>query len=255
VTERDLRERSVIYISNPPYGSLIECVPLTELPVMRGGAIILICSHLPALVARVAKTAPSALILVQLRPGHAIGLTDVERLRNAGAAGLSAVDSGTPEPAGLMQAARMASRTARGQIGPRLRLLGHSIPAQFEVFLEVLVDSPPSWRTGDWAAAVGESVRTLERHARRWGMPSPRRWMELVRVIRAVQAVQARPRDSVEAALAGSGFQNVRRTRGLVTRICGESPARVRGLIGWYWILERWVAARQEPPGHQSSLL
>jgi len=213
---------------------------MADLPDVEKGAIVLISDPVPALVARAARTAPSALILVQLRPGQMMGFAEVESLRHAGATAIFAAAYPLSDLTLLMDAARIASSRAQGQIGPRLRLLARPISADFEFLLEVLIESPPGSRASDWAAAVGESVRTLERCAMRSRVPSPRRWIQLVRVIQAVQAVQARPRDSVESVLARSGFQNVRGTRELVAKICGASPGRVRALIGWYWILERW---------------
>jgi methylphosphotriester-DNA--protein-cysteine methyltransferase len=129
-----------------------------------------------------------------------------------------------------------------------LRLLGYPVDASFELALELLVDSPPGWDTSDWATALGHSTRSLERHcAERWRVPSPRRWLELVQVIRAVQAMQMNADDTVESALAQAGFQNARTGRELVTRICRASPSQVRNLIGWYWIIERWCQAFWKP--------
>jgi hypothetical protein len=205
--------------------------------------------HVPGLITCAAKAAPSALILVEVRPGQTLAFADVERLRNSGAAGMLAIADCVPDLPTLLAAARGAASRVRGEIGPRLRLLGYAISASFESLLEVLVGGPPAWRASDWTSAVGESVRTLERRcAERWQVPSPRRWMELVRVIHAVQALQAHPEASVESALATAGFHNVRRARELVKRICGTSPATVRHLIGWYWIVENWCQAFWEAP-------
>jgi hypothetical protein len=191
----------------------------------------------------VARAAPAALIMVEVRIGEAVPFAECEELRSAGAMAFVAVDHHAPDLELLMTAARAASASLRGQIAPRLRLLGHPIPARFELVLELLVAGPAYWRATQWAAAAGGSIRTLERRcAEVWHVPSPRKWVELVRAIHAIQAVQARSKYSLELALTEGGLGSARTARQLVKKVSGASPARSRGLVGWYWAIESWCA-------------
>jgi hypothetical protein len=208
------------------------------------GSLLLVGRCTAAAVAPFAAAAPAALIVVEIPTGEIIGLTEFDDLRRAGAAAVVTVDRQGPNPDVLILAARAVSVSLRGQIGPRLRLLGYPVPAACESAVERLVGGQLSWRAREWAAAAGESVRALERRcAERWHVPSPRRWIELVQVIRAVQAVQAQSGRSVEGRLMRAGFDNARTTRELMKRVSDTTPAQARDLIGWYWIVEAWCDA------------
>ncbi|MBX6330228.1 MAG: AraC family transcriptional regulator [Gemmatimonadaceae bacterium] len=179
--------------------------------------------------------------MVEVRVGELLSVAEFDGLRRLGAGAVLATTGGEPELATLVRAAREASRSTRGQIGPRLALLGHPIAPAFEAVVELLFDGPVGWRASHWAAAMGESVRSLERRcSEEWRAPSPRRWLELARAIRAVLLLQQRRRGSVESVLAEAGFPSARTGRTMVRRIGGISPARARDLIGWYWIVEHW---------------
>jgi hypothetical protein len=236
--------KSRLYLSTPPYGTLTECWFGNHLKHLPDGAIVLICNQAPSFVGRVVWAASTALIMVELPAGEVIGCTDFDLLRCAGASAILAMDGQTPQLATLLAAARTAGGSARGQLGPRLRCLGYTVASRFELALELLVGSPSGWDTNDWAIAMGESVRSLERRcAERWLVPTPRRWLELVRAIRAVQIMQSNTHEPVESMLAKAGFQNARTGRDLVKKVCGAPPGRARDLIGWYWIINRWCQA------------
>jgi AraC-like DNA-binding protein len=229
------------YVMTPPY-SRLDAVSLPEsLRRSPRGTVIVTADRSPESVGRIARAAPSALLIVEARVGEMLSVAEVDGLRRLGAGAVLATTGGEPELATLVRGAREASRSMRGQIGPRLALLGHSIAPALEAVVELLFDGPVGWRASHWAAAMGESVRSLERRCtEEWRAPSPRRWLELVRAIRAVLLLQQRRRASVETVLAEAGFPSPRTGRTMVRRTGGIPPATVRDLIGWYWIVEHW---------------
>jgi hypothetical protein len=230
-----------LYLSVPPYQELVACQALDRPGALPLGAILLAPYEASSQLTLLAMAAPGAMILLRIRAEQGFPFTEIERLREAGVAGIVPVSGHLPLPV-LLAAARSAAAGSRGQIGPRLRLMGYVVPARFETWLErLVVGSAATWRTRDWTASAGESIRSLERHcAEVWRIPSPRRWLELMRVIKAVQALQSRPHASVESSLALAGFGDVRRIRESVRRVCGVPPSFARQLIGWQWIIESW---------------
>jgi hypothetical protein len=241
VPKRSRSAGAACYCCVPPYEQLSRCVTPRDLRQLPRGSIVLIGDRLSADVGYIAAAAPAALIVVAVAAGETIGLTEFEELRWAGAAAMVALDGHGANPEILRLAARAASASVRGQLGPRLRLLGHPLPPNCESALEQLVREQPSVGARQWAAALGASVRALERRcAEHWHVPTPRRWIELVQVIHAVQAVQTQRERSVEWTLTAAGLTNVRTARELIKKVSHTTPTHARGLIGWYWIVEAW---------------
>lgn len=230
-----------LYVCTPPYSQVSERRTCSCLHGLPRGSIVFLPNHFLSLLADVASSVPWALTLVGVQTGETITFAEVEALRCAGASAIAMIGGREPDLATVLRAARTAGGTVRGQMGPRLRLFGRIVPAEFEAALEMLVNSPGARTIADWAAAIGESVRWLERRcANEWRVPNPRRWLELVCAVRAVQILQAQPHASIESVLARASFQKAQTGRELLKKVCGCSPAKIRDLIGWYWAVEHW---------------
>ncbi|MGH7544568.1 MAG: hypothetical protein ACREKI_00130 [Gemmatimonadota bacterium] len=65
--------------------------------------------------------------------------------------------------------------------------------------------------------------------------------MELDRVIRAVRILREKPATLVPIALDEAGFGSAKVGRAAIKRVAGMPAREVRSLIGWYWIVQRWV--------------
>jgi hypothetical protein len=229
------------YFCVPPYDRLTQCASPRELRELPRGSIVLVGGRVPADVRFIAAAAPGALIVVGIPAGETIRFTEFEELRWAGVSAVVTTDPRAANAPMVVAAARTASESLRGQLGPRLRLLGHPVPPPCEAAVERLVEGAFPWSARDWAGALGKSVRALERScAEHWHVPTPRRWIELVQVISAAQAVQAQRNQSVEWALTAAGFTNVRNARELMKKVGRTTPGQARALIGWYWVVEAW---------------
>lgn len=229
------------YMCAPPYARLEEQRTLDELRQLSVGSILLVTRVPRSVIALVARAAPSALLIVGIEAADSISVDAFDALRRVGASGILVLDNNRSDIAALIRAARIAAASSSGQIGPRLNLLGHRLEPAFEHVLEALVGNVSMRTTRAWASAIGESVRTFERRcAQEWLLPSPRRWLELIRTIRLVQALQGDVRSSIESVFTAHGFETAQTGRDLLRRVGGASPTQSRALIGWYWVLGSW---------------
>jgi|SRR6185437_10304229 len=243
-----MRMRSVQYVCAPPYSRLTECSAVCALAGLPAGTIILAVQPPIEVVQEIGHSCPTALLVVGLQPGQALASSELDSYRRSGVTGLLVGSTSGPSLAQILSVARMSSEVTSGALAIRLRLLGRSIPPAFEAAIDSLVGNGETWTANDWAAAVGESVRNIERRcAKEWRVPGPRRWLELIRAIRAVQALQREANGSVEFALLRRGFSDAQSTRRLLRRVCDASPTEVRTLIGWYFVLERWCINSWSP--------
>jgi AraC-like DNA-binding protein len=232
-----------IYFCLPPYSRLVEHTSSNALAALPAGSIVMATHPTAPLLLSISRSSPSAILLVGLRAGEVLSLTQLDAFRRAGVSGILALDVATPRVEDVLSAASVSSRSSSGELGTRLRLLGRPISAPFEAALEALIACDNSCTVHDWARVLGESTRNLERQcANEWVAPPPRNWVALVRAIRAVQSLQCRTEGSVESVLTGAGFRDPQSVRRLLVRVCGVSPVRVRSLLGWYFVVERWCA-------------
>lgn len=233
--------RSVQYVCAPPYSRLTEYSAVCALVGLPAGTIILAMEPAIEVVQEIGHLCPTALLVVGLQPGQALALRELDSYRRSGVTGLLVASTPGPNIAQVLSVARMSSEVTSGALAIRLRLLGRSIPPAFEAAIDSLVGNHETWTAKGWAAAIGESVRNIERRcAKEWRVPGPRRWLELIRAIRAVQALQREAKGSVEFALLRGGGSDPQSTRQLLRRVCDASPTDVRTLIGWYFVIERW---------------
>jgi len=233
----------VQYVCTPPYSQIVDHLSTTPLVALPAGSIVLATRATTSLISNIARSSPSAIILVGLQAGEVVTSASLESLRRAGASAVLVLDAGTPMVVDILRTARITTDSVRGELGIRLGLLGHTISPSFEAALEALVSCEEASSTRHWALAMGESVRSLERRcAKDWLAPAPRCWVALVRAIRAVQRLQCSAEGSVEYVLTQGGFPDAPAVRKLLSRICDVSPARVRSLIGWYFVVDRWCA-------------
>jgi len=234
---------SLQYVCAPPYSRLIEYSSPSSLVGLPAGSIILATHASVDAVWQISHSSPAALFVLGLEIGQGISSIELESYRRNGVAAFLVVAPLGPDIGQLVTVARMSARVTPGALAIRLRLFGHVIAPAFELAIEGLAGCQEAWTAKDWAAAIGESVRNIERRcARDWDVPEPRRWLDLIRAIRAVQALQCDAQHSVESTLLGAGFTDPQSARRLLQRVCSASPSSIRCLIGWYFVLERWCA-------------
>jgi|SRR6185437_16747274 len=232
------------YVCAPPYSRLIEYSSPASLVDLPAGSIILAIDASVEAVWQIGNLSPSALLVLGLEDRQGVTSIELDSYRRSGVAALLVVPPLGPEIDQLLSVARMSAGVTPASLAIRLRLLGRVIAPALELAIGGLLDCQGAWTANDWADAIGESVRNIERRcAREWSVPGPRRWLDLIRAIRAAQALQCDVRGSVESAFLGAGFTDPQSARRLLQRVCAVSPSTIRGLIGWYFVVERWCAS------------
>ena len=73
------------------------------------------------------------------------------------------------------------------------------------------------------------------------GLPSPVRWRQFSRTLRALLRLQMNSRLSVEAAALDSGFADHASLWRLTRALFGITPSALRGTLGWEWLADRWL--------------
>lgn len=104
--------------------------------------------------------------------------------------------------------------------------------------------TPESPVDGDLARAVlrqSHVGRPIRAQLRALGLPSPLRWRQCVRALRAILLLQANPRLSVEAVALASGFADHASLWRLTRALFGVTPSALRGTLGWEWLADRWL--------------
>ncbi len=85
---------------------------------------------------------------------------------------------------------------------------------------------------------VGASART---HLHALGLPSPIRWRQLARTLRALIQIQKNSQLSIERAAFANGFADHASLCRLTQNLFGLAPSVLRGTLGWEWLAYRWL--------------
>jgi AraC-like DNA-binding protein len=84
------------------------------------------------------------------------------------------------------------------------------------------------------------SRRTLGRHFAEAGLPVPSHWLQFARLLHAVFQLQ-RNGLSVFHVACKLGYPDGFTMSNQMKRILGLRPSEIRGVLGWEWIVERWL--------------
>jgi len=84
------------------------------------------------------------------------------------------------------------------------------------------------------------SRRTLGRHFAEAGLPVPSHWLQFARLLHAVFQLQ-RNGTSVFHVASKLGYPDGFTLSNQMKRILDLRPSEVRGVLGWEWVVERWL--------------
>lgn len=84
------------------------------------------------------------------------------------------------------------------------------------------------------------SRRTLGRHFAVAGLPVPSHWLQFARLLHAAFHLQ-RNGPSVFHVACKLGYPDGFTMSNQMKRILGLRPSEIRGVLGWEWIVERWL--------------
>lgn len=97
----------------------------------------------------------------------------------------------------------------------------------------------------DLLRAIGEPETSARFRFRKRGLPSPRRWLQAVRALRIAMRIQAEPRLSLAHIALELGYGDHSALSQAVMRSFRVRPGRLRGTLGWEWLLDRWLTAER----------
>jgi AraC-like DNA-binding protein len=91
--------------------------------------------------------------------------------------------------------------------------------------------------------SLGESVRTARARLRKLALPSPAHWHQVARAVHSALCLQRRQSSPVFELAMELGYSDHSALSHQLRRLFGMSASQVRGLLGWEWLLDRWLAS------------
>lgn len=107
-----------------------------------------------------------------------------------------------------------------------------------------LFDGPPIARVAELASAVGTSRRTLHKRFRVLGLPSPRHWVALARVLRAAGMLASRPACRGKVVARACGIPGPLVMSSQMLRVLGVRPTDAKS-IDWRLLLRDWIKGQR----------
>jgi AraC-like DNA-binding protein len=104
-----------------------------------------------------------------------------------------------------------------------------------------LADAHPDLRSLLREVGMPESTARFQLHKRL--LPPPSRWFQLARALQAALQIQARPGDSLLRIAMDQGYSDHSALCHQLRRAFHIRPAALRRLLGWEWLLSRWLVA------------
>ena len=139
--------------------------------------------------------------------------------------------------------------SARGDLGADvvewLQLRGLKMqPSLAHLVGCVFRDVPAHKRCDQLLRATQYSDRTARAQCRKAGVVTPSAWFQLARAIHAVLRLQHGCGSSVLRVALALGYHDQSGLIRQMDHLFGLRPAMTRDLLGWEWLLERWVGRR-----------
>lgn len=137
------------------------------------------------------------------------------------------------------------------QIIDFLTLRGFVPPQSVSSYLDEIF-SHDAMQAAVRAAGRATGSRTLRGHLQALGLPPPTRWRQLARALVAAWHLQKDPALSGAQVAVECGYADQPgMVRGFRVQF-GVTPTAVKERVGWYWLLEAWLARTGRPTSSQS---
>jgi AraC-like DNA-binding protein len=115
-------------------------------------------------------------------------------------------------------------------------------PETSQLIHEIFTLAPeyPDLRRLLQASGIPESTARFRFHKRL--LPPPSRWFQAARALHAALLLQQRPDAALLALACELGYSDHSALSQLVHRSFRLRPSAIRGLLGWEWMLDRWLS-------------
>lgn len=120
-------------------------------------------------------------------------------------------------------------------------------PALAELVRQIFVNAPAHAELSTLCRAIGAVESSARFRFSKKRLPSPGRWLHLARALHAVFRLQADPERPLLTVALELGFSDHSALSHQIRRNFGVRPGEVRDLLGWEWLLDRWLALRAQP--------
>ncbi|MEJ2187093.1 MAG: helix-turn-helix domain-containing protein [Gemmatimonadota bacterium] len=108
-------------------------------------------------------------------------------------------------------------------------------------YVSQIFDAAPQVRSvSKLSSMLCMSRRTLGRHFATAGLPVPSHWLQFARLLHAVFQLQHNG-PSVFHVACRLGYPDGFTMSNQMKRVLGIRPSEIRGVLGWEWIVERWL--------------
>lgn len=87
------------------------------------------------------------------------------------------------------------------------------------------------------------SERTVRHHFMQSGLPSPSRWVALVKALQSAVRLQCTQGATVGRVAVEQGFTDHSALCQQLRRHFGTTPTVVRSTVGWEWLVRRWLSS------------
>lgn len=96
---------------------------------------------------------------------------------------------------------------------------------------------------------MGNPESSARFRCRKKRLPSPGRWLHVARALRAAFRIQAEPDRPLLGLAHELGYADHSALSNQMQRIFRLRPGEIRKVLGWEWLLDRWLAAEAEKGG------
>lgn len=128
------------------------------------------------------------------------------------------------------------------QVVEWLGLRGYRLrPVILELIYHLVRLAPRHAEVGPLLAEIGSAQSTTRFRMRKKGLPAPSRWLAATRALHAALRLQAAPNLSMTDLAHDLGFADHSALSHLVWRAFRVRPRDLRHVLGWEWLLDRWL--------------
>lgn len=126
-----------------------------------------------------------------------------------------------------------------------LSFRGHRLsPVLAELIRKIFAEAPGHHELTSLCREIGAVESSARFRFHKKSLAPPSRWLQVARALHAVLRLQAEPERPLLPLALELGYADHSALSHQLYRAFGVRPGAVRGLLGWEWLMERWMARR-----------
>lgn len=114
---------------------------------------------------------------------------------------------------------------------------------------EIVHLSPRFGEVGALLGSIGHPERTTRTWFRHAGVPGPGKWLAVAHALRAALRLQAEESAPLLTLAVECGYSDHSSLSRQSLRLFGVRPGAIRRMLGWEWLLDRWLQRTAVGPG------